>query len=152
MPSGEIKFTHNGLGQGVLTTTMHSNSFHLYSPLNSSQVYDLSANPTAGTLIQLGNSGDIEMKPTVIITTTVAGDIRIVNESNGNDELKFTGLVNGETIIIDCEREDIQTDIPNTYRYSNSNLNFLELPKGTNKLRVYGKCKISFKYEYVYIA
>lgn len=152
MPSGEIKLSHNGLGQGVLTMTMHSNSFLMYSPINSSQNYDLSANPSTGTVIQLGNSGDIEMKPIITIVTSSAGDIRIVNESNGNDELSFTGLANAETITIDCEREDIQTDLPNTYRYSNSNLNFLELPKGTNKLRVYGKCKISFKYEYVYIA
>jgi len=152
MPTGEIKLSHNGAGQGYLTVTMHSNSYHMYSPVNSTQTYDLSSNPSAGTVINLGNSGDIGMKPTITIQTTVAGDIRIVNESNSNDELKFIGLANAETIVIDCEREDIQTDLPSTYRYGNSNLNFLELPKGLNKLRVYGKCKISFKYEYIYIA
>ncbi|WP_152966733.1 phage tail domain-containing protein [Sporosarcina globispora] len=152
MPTGEIKHLHNGNGEGYLSLTMRSNSPYLYSPVFDTVEYDLRDNTSAGVSISIYNGGHIETKPFINLITTAEGDISIVNQSNNNSEFKFTGLASNETITIDNESEEIETDIPHMYRMKDFNLNFLDLVKGHNDLIVYGKCKIQFKYEYIYVS
>lgn len=152
MPAGEIDLSHTGGTKGYISVTMQCNSPYLYSPVIQTTQYNLSANTTAGTLITLNNTGHFPTKPYIEIYTTAVGTVKIVNESANNHTFQFSDLANAETIKIDNEREDIISDIPQMYRYKNFNMNFLELNKGENKLRVYGLCKILFKYEYIYIA
>ena len=71
-----------------------------------------------------------------------------------------TGLIADENVYIDCEKEFIESDLSETYRYDAFNDNYLELVVNeiideenieTNTLNIKGKCKIKFKYQYKYL-
>ena len=71
-----------------------------------------------------------------------------------------TGLISDENVYIDCEKEFIESDLSETYRYDVFNDNYLELVVNeiideenieTNTLNIKGKCKIKFKYQYKYL-
>lgn len=102
-------------------------------------------------VIVFDNKGDTYCQPEVWITMNESGDFSLVNLSNGNEEFKFTDLVNGETVYVNNEREHIETDRLATYRYSNFNDNYLNLPVGQNIFRVNGKAKIIFRYQFKFI-
>jgi predicted phage tail component-like protein len=147
MPIEESQLVHNGLKQGYVELTMRCDSPYTYSPVYAPAIIDLSSNPS-GTLYKFTNNGDVICKPEIWINKIGAGDFRIVNTTNMNAEFKFTALANNETVYIDNEREYIETDIANTYRYSNFNNGYLELVRGVNNLMIYGTAKINFRYQF----
>ncbi|MBU7316154.1 hypothetical protein [Paenibacillus oleatilyticus] len=97
-------------------------------------------------VIHFRNVGDVKVRPEVWIIKVGNGDFSIINTSNGNSEFKFVNLIDQETLYVNGEREQIDTSLAATYRYSNFNDNYLELPVGDNVLRVVGKAKIQFRY------
>jgi phage-related protein len=139
---------HNGLKQGYVTIEMRCDSPYSYSSQYLSKVYDFSANNPSGTRIDFINHGDVVCKPEMWITKIGNGDISIINETNAGQEFKFTGLVDGEVVYVDNDRDVIKTDLPLTYRFDNFNDNFLETVRGINKLLVRGNCKIQFRYQF----
>lgn len=145
---GDPRLLHNGLKKGYAKLEMRCNSSYAYSPVYNSQIYDLSLNPSTGTKIEFINNGDYDCSPIIYIEKVGNGDISIVNTSDGGKELKLTGLTNGEKITIDCENEEIETDLVGFTRYDNHNDVFLTMPRGVNNLMVYGKCKLQFSYEF----
>ncbi|MGG4105141.1 hypothetical protein AAXB25_14590 [Paenibacillus lautus] len=99
---------------------------------NSPTFSSFSATLSGGFLIN--NLGDVVCKPELWITKrSSSGNIRIINEANGQI-LEFKGLNNNETVYVDCENQDIMTDLPLTYRYDNHNDIYLELEVGENVL------------------
>lgn len=102
-------------------------------------------------IINFNNGGDTKIRPEIWITKVGNGDISIINTSNGDQEFKFTGLLDGETVYINGDREYIETDLALTYRYSNFNDNYLELLYNSNVLKVIGNAKIQFRYQYKYL-
>lgn len=58
------------------------------------------------------------------------------------------GLVDDETVYVDCENEDIETDLSNTYRFDQFNNGYMEFIRGVNRLNIAGKCKLWFKYRF----
>lgn len=99
-------------------------------------------------VIEINNNGDESIFPEVWITKVGNGDITIINTSDGNRETKFTDLIDGETVYINGERQQIETDLALTYRYSNFNDNYLEFIYGKNILKVIGDAKIQFRYQF----
>lgn len=146
LPVSDFSIIHNGLKQGYLNLKMRCKSPYIYTPEQRTPTYDFSSNDTNGREILFENKGHVECKPTVYIKTIGGGDISIVNYSDGAKEFKFTGLASDETITVDNETEDITTDITGLYRYDNFNMNFLSLPHGVNRLRVFGNCILYFKH------
>ncbi|WP_299831190.1 phage tail domain-containing protein [uncultured Metabacillus sp.] len=144
---GSARLLHNGCKQGYAKLEMRCDTSHPYSPVYTDS-FDLSTNPTTGTMIKLTNNGDYDMFPIIEIEKVEDGDISIINTSDGGEEFELIGLTNGELITVDCEYEEIETDIPGVLRYENHNDVFLSLPRGINHLKVFGKCKLTFKYEY----
>ncbi|MGM7720485.1 distal tail protein Dit [Metabacillus sp. Hm71] len=144
---GNPRLLHNGCKQGYAKLEMRCNSPFAYSPVYT-DTFDLSANPTTGTMIKLTNNGDYDISPIIEIEKIEDGDISIVNTSDGGEELKLTGLTNGELITVDCEVEEIETNIPGILRYENHNDVFLTMPRGVSHLKIFGKCKLTFKYEF----
>jgi phage-related protein len=147
MPVQDFSYVHNGLKEGYVELTMRCADSYVYSPPIISSVYDYSNNPSSGTELIISNEGDVTIKPTIYIIKIGDGDISIVNKTNGNQELKFTGLADNENLMIDCENEDIVTNLVDVYRYENHNDVFLELVRGENYLQIYGNCKLQWKYE-----
>lgn len=146
----ESILVHNGLKQGYITLTMRCDSPYTYTPFFTKGELDFST-ITAPTTFEFANSGDVVCKPEVWITKIGdGGSVSLVNLSNGSREFKFssTSLQNNEMIYVDNEREYIETNVPNVYRYKDFNNNFLELVRGRNILQVNGKCKIMFRYQF----
>lgn len=148
MPIQDFKVIHNGLKQGYLTLTMRCNDSYSYSPEYLSPIYDLSSNTVDGTIIEFENKGDENLYPEMWIEKVGAGDISIINLSNGGKEFRMTGLADAETVYIDNENEDIETDLSQTYRYNNHNGVFVEILKwSVNRLKVVGNAKLRFRYQ-----
>lgn len=94
------------------------------------------------------NNGDRPCKPEIWIKkTNGSGDVKLLNHATGK-HMEFTGLNNGETVYIDCENEDIVTDLPMVYRYDSHNDVFLELITGNNPLSGEGDFILSMKLEF----
>lgn len=148
MYDGTISMVHNGAKQGYITLEMRCDSPYAYSQ-NKSFPKSLFAYNTTGTVISVDNNGDIAIFPEIWIKkTSEAGDVSIINQSNGNKELKFTGLSLNETVYVDCENDYIETDILGSYRYNSFNDYYLELIVGTNNLKVVGNCELTLRYRY----
>ena len=146
---GDSRRLHNGIEKGVVYMQFRTNSPYSFSPVYTSGKYDLSSNDVDGTIINFPNEGDVNCSPIIEFTKVGNGDIRIVNESDGGLELKMSNLFDNETIMIDSKHEDISTNIEDKNRYSDHNNIFLDLPRGINYLRVYGKCKdLKFTYQF----
>jgi hypothetical protein len=94
------------------------------------------------------NKGDSVCQPEVWITKNGNGDISLINTSKGNEEFKFVNLVDNETVYVNSEREYIETSFNATYRYSNFNDTYLNLPIGMNVFQVKGSAKIQFRYQF----
>jgi len=148
MYNGSVDLLHNGLKQGYLNIQMRCNSPYSYSPTYTSPVYDYSTNTVDGTVLQFTNSGDIDIYPEISIIKVGNGDVSIINQTNGNQEFKFTGLLDGEEVYINCEKQIIETTLPNEFRYESFNDTYLQLKYGTNNLLIKGNCKIQMRYQF----
>ncbi|MNJ49328.1 hypothetical protein D3C77_445520 [compost metagenome] len=94
------------------------------------------------------NKGDLNCKPEIWITKSGNGDFSIQNITHNNEEFAFTNLLDGETVYVDNENQDIETTLAVTYRYKDFNDNYLNFPPGKNVLRVSGNADIMFRYQY----
>jgi predicted phage tail component-like protein len=146
---GNPRLLHNGCKQGYATLEMRCNAPHAYSPVYT-ESFDLSNNTVSGTSIKITNNGDFSISPIIELEKVEDGNFSIVHLNAGGKEMKIDSLSNGEKLIIDCETEEIETDIVGVLRYKNSNDVFIDLHRGVNHLKVYGKCKLTFKYELLF--
>ncbi|PYY28384.1 phage tail domain-containing protein [Paenibacillus illinoisensis] len=99
-------------------------------------------------IILFDNKGDMNCSPEIWITKRGNGDFSIINLSHNNDEFKLTALIDGETVYVDNERQDIETSLAVAYRYKDFNDNYLSFPIGKNILRVIGDADIQFRYQF----
>lgn len=147
MPVDNISLIHNGLKQGYLDLSMRCDSPFSYSPEIVTSWKDCSK----GELdIILENKGTELLKPIIQIKKITDGDLIIQNVSNGGIEFKFNNLNAGEELVVDCEYEEIDVNLTNTWRYDNFNGNYLSLPFGKNRLKVFGTCYLRFIYRHTY--
>jgi phage-related protein len=148
MLTSSSKLLHNGLLSGYITIEMRCDSPYTYTPQYLSPLYDYSTNVVNGTNLTFTNFGDTICRPEVWIVKVGDGDVSIINNTDGGREFKFTGLSDGETVYVSSEREHIETDKSNTYRYDNFNDNYLKMVRGVNSLVVKGNCKVQFRYTF----
>lgn len=99
-------------------------------------------------VLVIDNKGDDYLKPELWIAKIENGDLSIINLSNNNAEFKFENLLDEETIYVNNDKEQIETSLGATYRYSSFNDRYLELPVGTNVLRINGNAQLKFRYQY----
>jgi len=142
------ELVHNNLKMGYINIQFRNIDAFNYSPIFLSSLFDLSSNPPSGTIVEFVNNGDFPCKPIISFQKIGNGDISIVNLSDGGKELKMTSLLSDEDIQINNEYGNIQTSIPNTYRYDNHNGVFLDFIRGINQIQCFGNMKIQFKYQF----
>lgn len=148
MPTDTPQILHNGLKQGYVSLTLRCDSPYVYSPTVLSELYEYDINISGSDLV-IDCDSDFNVYPTIYIQKVGDGDITITNMTNGGQVFKFTDLLNGENLTVDCEQEDIISD-SGYYRFDNFNGNYLELIYGLNTLHIEGTCEIQFKYEFKY--
>lgn len=112
------------------------------SPQFSSFTFELS-----GGYI-LSNRGDMVCKPELWIKKiNTSGTIKLTNETNGQI-LELKDLNKDETVYVDCENEDIVTDLPLKYRYNDHNNVFLDIEVGENILTGEGEFELVIRYQF----
>jgi phage-related protein len=148
---GDIRKLHNGIKEGVINLTMRCKDSYVYSPVYMDDEIDLSTNPVGGTEIEFENKSDVELKPELYITKIVAGDISITNNSNGGEIFQFVDLADNEVVYVDNQNEEIISDIPGVYRFSNFNNNYLSMTYGINSLKIEGQCKLQLRYNFKFL-
>jgi phage-related protein len=138
---------HNGFGQGYVKIKMRCDSPYSYSQEYLTKEIDFTINELSGTDYTFLNMGHVTLKPEIWIKKIGNGDVSILNKANKID-FEFKGLNDGELIFVDNEREHIESNIENMYRYDSFNDNYLELERGRNILNVKGNCKIQLRYRF----
>ena len=148
MPNGDAKIFHNGLKQGYITITMRCKSSKIYSPNQTTSLYDLSTN-TAKYRVNINNTGHVDIYPEISITKVGNGSITF---TKSGEIFQINNLTNGEDIYINCEREIIETDAVGVYHYDDviGDFHDMILKRGTNAIDIEGKCKIQFRYVFKY--
>jgi predicted phage tail component-like protein len=139
---------HNGLKQGYVTLNIRCDSPYSYSPRIMTPDYNFTFSDENETTII--NSGDLPIYPEIYIVKVGDGDL-VIDNFNGGGSMKFTNLVDKEEIYINCEREYIETSIPNFYRYDSFNDYYMKFLYGKNYLKVSGKCYIRFQYQFKFL-
>jgi phage-related protein len=148
IPTGDASIAHNGLKQGYLTLTMRCKSSKVYSPQQTSQLYDLSTN-AGHYAVNINNTGHVDIYPEISITKIGDGNVTFTN--NG-EVFEIMNLTNLEQIYINCEREIIETDAVGVYRYDDVVGDYFDmvLKRGNNTIYIDGNCKVQFKYMFKY--
>jgi predicted phage tail component-like protein len=162
------RLIHTGSGTGNITLNFRCNSPYAYSSVYTSSIYDTDTtadssffatlfltptfSPLGVTNITLVNNGDLSMRPIIYAKLLASDTFSIINLSNGGQQISFSGIAIGETITIDCQNEEIESDISTTtYRINNMTGEFLEIIRGNNILQVIGNIQLQFKYEYAFL-
>jgi phage-related protein len=150
MPVGDATLAHTGLKEGYFTITMRCNSSRIYSPLQTTPTYDLSAN-TGKYRVNLVNTGHLEIFPEISIEKVGAGNITFTRVSDGQI-FEIRDLTDREQIYINCEKEIIETDLVGTYRYDKVVGDYFDMAMavGTTAFDIEGKAKITFRYTLKY--
>lgn len=146
--TGEPRLLHNSLKQGYVTIEMRSVSPYTYSPVYQPEVLDCSENTVNGVEFVVDNKGGMICKPQITVQKVGNGEISIKNESDRGKTFRIVNLVDDEFIAIDCEKEDIVSDIPLTYHFDDAYGEFTSFVPGYNYLKIYGDCMIQFKYQF----
>jgi phage-related protein len=147
MSQGDSTLIHNGIAEGYVKLNFITKSPYSQSPVYADD-FDLSLNTVDGMDITFVNKGDINCTPMLYIEKIGNGDISIINNSDGGRDFKLAGLLDLEKVTVDNKNEEISTDLIGQYRYGSHNNVFLKFPRGVNNLKVYGKCKLQFKYQF----
>lgn len=150
MSANDSTHSHAGLDEGYIELKMRCNSPYSYSPIYTSDVYDLSDNNEGGTMIEIINSGDSIMLPAISLEKVGEGNIIISNASFNKKECVMNDLLNGDMLTIDSSDRSIETSISGAYRYDNHNGSFIELSQGVNRINVRGNCIIQLKYQFTF--
>jgi phage-related protein len=66
---------------------------------------------------------------------------------DGGDIFEIRNLTNQEDLYLNCEKEQIETDIVGVYRYNDVLGDFPRLLSGTNRFKITGDCVIQFRYK-----
>ncbi|WP_079709870.1 phage tail domain-containing protein [Paraliobacillus ryukyuensis] len=142
----DITSIHNGIRDGYMRLNMRTDNSNALTPFSSSRVHTF-VNNSDGETIDFINEGDFSCKPIINIVKRGQGDVTIKNLNNYTGDFKFTGLNDGEKLMIDCENKEIETSEP-TYRYDDFSGNYLELARGYNRISVDGDCDLWFDTEF----
>ncbi len=132
----------------LITLKFRCDSPWAWSPVFKT-IYDLSDNIST-TVKDFENKSNVikYYYPEIWIKSLDGGTISLINHSDNNREFKFDNLFANETIYINNQFKQIESDIPSKYRLADFNRNWLRLVYGVNKIGITGKCLIETKMQY----
>lgn len=147
---GNSDLIHNGCKDGYITLNVRCDSPYKYSNIKT---YNIQANPS-GVEKTFNNDGDVLIRPSMKITMKNAGDIKIINQANGQ-EFIVNNLQEGEVLDVDCANETITSseEYRGIYRYDDHNDVWLDFEECSEaKFTFIGDFDVEFKLEYAYLA
>lgn len=144
-----IDIIHAGLKEGYLKLSFRCDSPYAYSHVKQSNIH-VSGGSNA---FEIFNRGHMICKPLIYIKKTISdGNVRIINNSHNQQELVLNNLKLNEEVLIDCENEEIESNLPLTYRFDDHNDVFIEWAIGVNRIQMIGRFEMYFKYQFKYIS
>ena len=141
LPQNEIKLSHDGIN-GYFNVTMVANSPYWHTPVVAME-YE---SPGEYMLI---NNGVSVIKPIIEIhaTTNITAEQPFkIKNLRTNQEVIFKEIASGEVVTIDCEWENVESSLPNIYRYDAWNEEYVILPTGQNILQISSGAYVVIKY------
>ena len=151
-PVGDARIVHNGLNEGYFTLTMRCNSPYVYSPIIVSDTIDLSDGTTKEIVIF--NDGFDYLYPEISIEKIGVGSVTFENTKIDGSIWTINKLTDKEEVYIDCSKGIIKSSNERlgVYHYEDisGTTSLLKLVKGNNTIRITGKCKVTFRYQFKY--
>lgn len=97
---------------------------------------------------KIDNTGDINCLPEIWLKKTVgSGEMVLTNETTGKT-FTLVNINKDETVYVDNENRDIDTDLPLKYRYGNHNKEWFELQDGENIITGTGNYELKVRHEF----
>lgn len=143
MPIDDSSIAHNGLSQGYFTVNMRCDSSYIYSPTTTTAMTTVTSTPQT---ITINNDGHFDIYPEISIKKNGAGTVTLEFLDDGGNIFEVRDLTNAEDIYVNCEKEQIQTDIIGVYRYDKVVGHYPKLVYGQNRIKITGACQIQFRY------
>ena len=149
-PVGDSRIVHNGLKEGYFTVTMRCNSPYVYSPLIVSETYELLDGKAKE--IEIFNDGFEDLYPEICIEALENGKVVFQNLKVQSHRWEISNLTNTEEVYIDCKKGIIKSSNEDigVYHYEDTTGTMLRLLKGSNLIKITGKCKVQFRYQFKY--
>lgn len=141
----KIDLTHNRLGKGYFSVSFICNSPFAYTNTLASDHYIIDGTET----IEINSNSVFDTSIIkILITTTDAGDVSIVNQSNSS-EFKLSDVATDLNITADCYNHNLYVlDSTSTeVIMSNTNRKWLELSPGNNNIILTGTFEITFYWQ-----
>ena len=142
MPNGEASLVHTGTGQGYITLNMATNSPYFYGEMEVAyaMMFD-----SATQTVEVINRGKANPEAIVEIRPTKDGSATV--RMNGV-AIQVNNLKAGEVVGIYPDDEDITSNLPNVYHYSDfvGDLSALSLKEGLNTMQVSGTAQPTVYY------
>lgn len=142
-PINDNELYHNGMQEGYVTIDFRCDAPWAYSKIKNRILNGL---PDSSSLCEFNNNGDLDIFPEIWILKHTAGNFTIVNETIGQ-EFKFVNLLDNEQVYVHNEKQYIESNRPNIYRYDDFNNNYLKLIPGINRLNIYGASDVVIRYQ-----
>lgn len=136
-PVSDSELVHNGLREGYITLKFRCDSPYSYSNVITSKVFNIDSEE----IIEIECQSDEPIYPQIYFKKVSSGDFSIVNLSDGGREFKFVNLLDNETVYVDCDNEEIESDVSHRMLWNHFNNQFLKLVYGKNRLVVKGDCE-----------
>ncbi len=149
IPVDSLNIIHNGLKQGYVTLTMRCDSPFAYGHELMTHWYDFSTSD-ANSLV-LENLGDCDIFPQIHVEKVGSGNLKISNYTDGKSNMEIINLLDKEELYIHCDKQFMESSIPSVYRFDDFNDVYMKLVYGQNQIKITGKCKIKFRYEYKFL-
>ncbi|TCI26763.1 hypothetical protein EVJ32_05140 [Exiguobacterium sp. SH5S4] len=145
MVESSPRLSHDGIG-GYFTVNVRANSSYWHTPVVAIEYED------SGDY-QFVNKGITLVKPIyeLYARTNITADnpFRMKNLRT-NEEMVVHEMAEGEKMVIDTNRESVESSLPNVYRYDSWNENYMWLATGNNLLELSGDVHLVIKYREKY--
>lgn len=141
----------NGIMQGYITITMKCNAPYPFSP---TYIEEYKYEQNIDNIIEINNLSNVTKYyyPEIQVCSDDT-NFKLINLTNNGEEFTFNNIDKGETIYINNEMKQIETDKKDlkgnkVYRLTNFNKNWFKLVKGVNRIKVEGNVNVLFRCSY----
>jgi len=153
---GSPELLHNGCKEGYITV-----NFRTMSPYMYSQPLKFKYQVRGFYETYINNDGDETFYPFLTIDNLSGSEINIKTfmEDKPVNDFKLTGLLNNETIEVDCQNQNIKSEFESNERYlfDNHNDDWIEFQLGypyngetSTKIQFFGNFDIILEYQMKY--
>ena len=136
----------NGINEGFITAHVKIKDPYAYS----SMFIERHVLENTENIIYIENMSNLNeyIYPVFEFTSLENQDVTFINLYDNLPPCKIDNLHKGEKIIIDNINEEVESDLPNSFRLSDFNMEWFRLVYGVNQIKIIGKIDLKIKYQF----